>query len=293
MNISPTDWLILAWLFALGGTVGSFLNVVVYRLPAGMSVAAPPSHCPACKRPIRWYDNVPILAWLWLKGRCRDCGTRISARYPAVEAVTAGLFVLLGALEPVGGGMNLPGGAVQPGDGAASVLHHPVGLWAIYGYHLLLLCTLLCACLIAWDGRGVPLRLYAPAIIVGVSAPLAWPWLHPAPAAAGWSGWIGGLATTVAGGVSGAAMGWLATRPVPGEQRAGLAIAAVSIGLFLGWQAGLALGLAAALAVAAGWLAGGGKPGFPRLFGFVALGTGAFVWIVAWAWIDAWLHLPG
>ena len=77
------------WVFALGGAVGSFLNVVVYRLPAGMSLVAPGSRCPACGHPIRWHDNLPIAGWLILRGRCRDCAARISPRYPAVETLVA------------------------------------------------------------------------------------------------------------------------------------------------------------------------------------------------------------
>lgn len=79
----------------LGLVVGSFLNVVVYRVPAGMSVVAPASACPKCGRPIRGFDNVPVLSWLALRGRCRDCSEPISIRYPVVEMVTAILFVLV------------------------------------------------------------------------------------------------------------------------------------------------------------------------------------------------------
>lgn len=75
-----------------GAVIGSFLNVVVWRLPRGESLAHPPSHCPACGSPVRPRDNVPVLSWLLLRGRCRDCGVRISVRYPAVELLTAGLF---------------------------------------------------------------------------------------------------------------------------------------------------------------------------------------------------------
>jgi leader peptidase (prepilin peptidase) / N-methyltransferase len=78
----------------LGVLVGSFLNVVVWRVPRGESVAHPPSACPSCGHSIRPRDNVPVLSWLLLRGRCRDCGTRISARYPLVELATAVLFGL-------------------------------------------------------------------------------------------------------------------------------------------------------------------------------------------------------
>ena len=77
----------------LGLCVGSFLNVVVHRLPQGESLLRPGSHCPACAPPLRARDNVPVLSWLWLRGRCAHCGARISSRYPALEVACAVLFV--------------------------------------------------------------------------------------------------------------------------------------------------------------------------------------------------------
>jgi leader peptidase (prepilin peptidase)/N-methyltransferase len=77
----------------LGAIFGSFLNVVVHRLPRHESVVNPPSHCPACGTPIKPYDNIPILSWLALRGHCRGCGASISVRYPLVEALTAALCV--------------------------------------------------------------------------------------------------------------------------------------------------------------------------------------------------------
>ncbi len=79
----------------LGLAVGSFLNVVVWRVPRGDSVVSPPSACPKCGRAIRVRDNVPVLSWLLLRGRCRDCAEPISARYPLVEAATAVIFALI------------------------------------------------------------------------------------------------------------------------------------------------------------------------------------------------------
>jgi leader peptidase (prepilin peptidase)/N-methyltransferase len=79
---------------ALSGLIfGSFLNVVAHRLPRGESLHFPPSHCPMCETPIRHYDNIPVLGWLMLRGRCRECNGQISARYPIVEALTAILAV--------------------------------------------------------------------------------------------------------------------------------------------------------------------------------------------------------
>ena len=79
----------------VGLAVGSFLNVVVWRVPRGESVVSPPSACPACASPVRPRDNVPVVGWLLLRGRCRDCDAPVSARYPVVEALTAVLFVVL------------------------------------------------------------------------------------------------------------------------------------------------------------------------------------------------------
>jgi leader peptidase (prepilin peptidase) / N-methyltransferase len=79
----------------LGAVVGSFLNVVAYRLPRGESLAHPPSRCPSCGARVKPYDNIPVLSWLLLRGRCRSCGSRISWRYPAVEAGTALLCALV------------------------------------------------------------------------------------------------------------------------------------------------------------------------------------------------------
>jgi leader peptidase (prepilin peptidase)/N-methyltransferase len=76
----------------LGLLIGSFLNVVIYRLPRGESLNRPASRCPSCGSPVKPYDNIPVVSWLILRGRCRHCGTSISARYPLVEALTAAAF---------------------------------------------------------------------------------------------------------------------------------------------------------------------------------------------------------
>src|SRR5919107_2855328 len=78
-----------------GLLIGSFLNVVAYRLPRGESLVKPRSRCTSCGEEVRSYDNVPVLSWLSLRGRCRHCKTRISARYPAVELVTAVVFAAI------------------------------------------------------------------------------------------------------------------------------------------------------------------------------------------------------
>lgn len=83
-------WLVFTAI--LGTCIGSFLNVVVYRLPEGRSLVNPPSACPKCEHKLAWYDNVPVLGWLWLRGKCRYCKNPISPQYPIVEAATALLF---------------------------------------------------------------------------------------------------------------------------------------------------------------------------------------------------------
>ncbi len=80
-------------LFLLGSAIGSFANVVIYRVPRGLSVVKPRSFCPGCDTPIEWYDNIPLLSWLLLRGRCRRCGCRISPVYLLVEFTNAAMYV--------------------------------------------------------------------------------------------------------------------------------------------------------------------------------------------------------
>jgi leader peptidase (prepilin peptidase) / N-methyltransferase len=89
-------WFGLGLVALLGLAIGSFLNVVIYRVPAEKSVVSPPSACPHCGAGIRWFDNIPVISWVILRARCRNCAAPISVRYPIVELVTAVLFVLVG-----------------------------------------------------------------------------------------------------------------------------------------------------------------------------------------------------
>ena len=91
---STVDQLVIAAAAFFGLLIGSFLNVVIYRIPAGLAVVRPPSACPRCGHRIRVRDNLPVVSWLLLRARCRDCRSPISIRYPLVEAGTAGLFGL-------------------------------------------------------------------------------------------------------------------------------------------------------------------------------------------------------
>jgi leader peptidase (prepilin peptidase)/N-methyltransferase len=285
------------WLFAFGGAVGSFLNVVIYRLPAGKSLVHPGSHCPACNHPIRWYDNVPVLAWFVLRGRCRDCGSRISARYPVVEATTAGLFLLIGLVEGLSRGANLP---LAPAVGFAGVTLPPLSIGqsaVVVGYHLLLVCTLLAAALIEYDGHQVPVRLFTPALAVGWLAPLIWPYLHPACAQrALLAGFRGGVAAW-ADGTAGLALGLLlglALSRLPGAKRGlGVMLTAACVGLFVGWKAVLVLTLASALL----WLllrtGGRAWPALRRFSPTICLLVLASAWILAWGPITNYWPILG
>lgn len=101
MLLTPAQWqAALSMVFVFGLLWGSFLNVVIHRLPRGESVVAPRSRCPGCRKTIAWYHNVPLLSWALLRGKCASCGVRISARYPAVELLTACLFTAAAAARP-------------------------------------------------------------------------------------------------------------------------------------------------------------------------------------------------
>lgn len=93
--------LVVLW----GAIWGSFANVVIARVPRGMSVVYPASHCPHCETPIRWFDNLPVVSWLWLRGRCRACGAGIAVRYPLVEC--AGIVFSVAAFVHASGGFDL------------------------------------------------------------------------------------------------------------------------------------------------------------------------------------------
>jgi len=161
ITVPAAFWLI--FLFMLGACTGSFLNVVVYRMPLGLSLVRPGSHCPSCKKPIPWYDNIPVLAWFYLRGRCRQCGTRFSFRYPFVEFLTGILFAGLYwayFVEGIRGGDWLP--------------PFEQGGWLVYLGHTLLISVMLAGSLIDGEHWIIPLSLsYFAAATGGVLSLLA------------------------------------------------------------------------------------------------------------------------
>ena len=98
--LSLLSWGLIVLTVFIGSSLGSFLNVVIWKVPEGMSIVTPPSHCPKCNSPIRWFDNIPILSWFLLRGKCRRCGQSISFRYPLVESLSAvaSLIAICGVL---------------------------------------------------------------------------------------------------------------------------------------------------------------------------------------------------
>ncbi|NLF31108.1 MAG: prepilin peptidase [Planctomycetes bacterium] len=166
--------IIIFFVFAFGACVGSFLNVVIYRVPMGQSIASPPSHCPVCGHPIRWYDNIPILSWLLLRARCRHCRTPISIQYPLIEAAT-GLMVVglyaayfLAKVRTLGLG---PGDPVRP---AALDLANALPMFVA---HAGLLCALLASAAVDLRYYVVPLPVMWTAAALGAVAVLIQP--HP------------------------------------------------------------------------------------------------------------------
>lgn len=270
------------WLFATGAAIGSFLNVVIYRLPAGISLIWPGSHCPQCGKAIRWYDNVPMIGWMVLNGRCRDCRAPISARYPAVEALCAMLFLVLGLVEWVGGGLNLPLRPMVEPDGMLVFGRTFWQLGGIYAFHLLLICTLLPATWIEYDGQAAPVRLFLPALVIGLAASVRWPELHPVPALPHLTGpWIG-LIDGTAGLVVGALLGLLTWRIVNQPRQIATILAPACVGLFLGWQAAAVLTVAAAAIQLMVMASRRLVPGTPRFPPVVWLGLLMLLWLLVW-----------
>jgi len=191
---------VLILLAATGLVVGSFLNVCIGRLPAGESVVSPGSRCPSCRTPIRWYDNVPILSYVVLGGRCRRCRARISVRYPITEAVTAGAFVLQGLVV----GDDWPLLVVR--------LAFTAGLIVLFGTDL--------------ETQRLPNVITLPGIVAGLGASL---WLAPGIVASA-------VGTVVGGGILAAIRsGWKRATGVEGMGLGDVKMLAM-VGAFLGWR---------------------------------------------------------
>jgi leader peptidase (prepilin peptidase)/N-methyltransferase len=190
----------LAFVFAFGAIIGSFLNVCIARIPDGRSIVRPPSHCPKCQSFLAWYDNVPILSYLVLAGRCRTCRVRISAIYPAVE-------VLTGAL--------------------ALALFLRLGPTLAFAGYFAFAAALVVITFIDLDHQIIPDVISLPGIVVGLAFSLVSPLVTPFDAALG----------VLAGGGTLLAVAWL-YKTFRGQEGMGggdIKLLAM-IGAFLGWQ---------------------------------------------------------
>ena len=175
-------WIVFGYLFILGAVAGSFLSVCVHRLPRATSVwdglrviSSPPSSCPKCGRRIPIRDNIPILGWLLLRGRCRDCGLRISIRYPLLELGNGLLWVALYWLEMPPKGYRFLAEAPLVSAFGPIASEHPLLsdlalVHARYAFHLLLLELLLVAALIDAATKTIPKVVTDPFIAVGLAA---------------------------------------------------------------------------------------------------------------------------
>ena len=159
----------------LGLCVGSFLNVCIHRLPAGKGLVWPGSHCPVCLAPVAWYDNLPVLSYFILRGRCRRCGSRFSIRYMLVEAATGALFF----------GYWLAYFRLGVRDGADQL--------AVYAVHMVLLAALVVSGVIDYERKEIYTSVTNTALVVGLVAALVWPQVQRVGTFAGrlpdWTGW--------------------------------------------------------------------------------------------------------
>jgi len=205
---------VLAGVF--GSLIGSFLNVVVFRVPAGRSIVSPPSACPACGARIRAVDNIPVISWLMLRGRCRDCGTTISLRYPAVELFTALAFVAVTV-------WCLP--SLQRAVTTGSSVRLAVSLIELVAY-LYLAAISIALALIDLDTHRLPDRIVLPAYVVGGG-------LLGVVALLEGDGWT--LLRALVGGAAAFALYLVLGLAKPGAMGFGDVKLAGLLGLYLGW----------------------------------------------------------
>jgi leader peptidase (prepilin peptidase) / N-methyltransferase len=252
VGLRSAESLVTVCFLAFGANIGSFLNVVIWRMPLGRSIVYEKSSCPVCATAIQGRDNIPVFGWLKLGGQCRTCGTDISARYPIVEAVTAGMFLVLYFTELISGGVNLPFRPVNQYRGVLWIIMYAKwDLIGLYLFHCFLLCTLLVWSLMAVDRQRVPGRLLVFTFLVAVSALWINPQLALVPVAAPFSGiqhvvrntgvnvgWYL-LAGATAGFIGGMIIHRIQRRwsTATAEYSAWIVPAMTLAGIILGWQA--------------------------------------------------------
>jgi leader peptidase (prepilin peptidase)/N-methyltransferase len=265
---------VFAALFGL--IVGSFLNVCIFRLPRHcMSVVRPRSRCPRCLRTIPWYDNIPVLSWVALRGRCRGCRAPISPRYAAVELLTGALFAWAAARQLWG--------PSEPGAREA----------AVFLVHAWFLGSMVVCAFIDLDFRILPDEVTLPGVVLGLAVSAAFPFLHERglPGAIG-NRHLAGLAASALGAVVGGGTLWgvgVVGKLVFRKEAMGFGDVKymAMIGSVLGWKGVL---LTFVLACLFGSLVGVGKYVAVRRMGYVPFGpflsAGALVMLLAPEWAD-------
>jgi len=222
--------------FAWGAMLGSFLNVVVHRVPRGESVVVRRSRCPRCGSPVRAGDNIPVVGWLRLGGRCRDCGGQIDAEYPLVEAACGAGLAVLAATHLVSGGRWLPRLADSFPPGIDRLLRGGWQLLVAWGLHAAVALTILAWSLLerrGWVVRGGSLMmpLAACLAVIAIVPDVGPPGLLPD--GGDWPAgppWRPAVAAALCGAVAGGLAGWLAPS-------AGVRLGLPLLGSVLGWQA--------------------------------------------------------
>jgi len=159
------EWIWYIFVFAFGSCIGSFLNVVIYRLPREKSLVSPGSACPGCDKSIAFYDNIPLLSWLLLGGKCRNCKMRISPRYFFIELLTGSAFLsvfILYFVYPPIRNFNI--------SGTEGLLAFVNGGYVFYGVHVLLIASLIAASAIDLELWIIPLSICWFVTIAGFAA---------------------------------------------------------------------------------------------------------------------------
>jgi leader peptidase (prepilin peptidase)/N-methyltransferase len=168
-------WLIVV--FALGACAGGIINYCFYRLPLEKSILWPGPRCGHCLQPIRWFDNVPLLSYVLLRGRCRTCGERIPFRYPVVELLTGLLFAGLFYLEIGRNLLDLPYLRMHQAASAAGDI--PGSAWAVFACHAVLVSFLLLTSLCDLDDMAIPLPITVTGTLLGLACSALFPWPFP------------------------------------------------------------------------------------------------------------------
>lgn len=279
------------WFGMIGACIGSFVNVVAYRMPRGMSVVWKPSHCPKCGRDIRMRDNIPVLGWLFLRGRCRDCGAPIAARYAIVEALLGVAFAWLAYAELLTGAANLPGGPLVPEAGVANLVltpHSPL-LW-LFAFHAVLLSVLMALALIDQDGQRVPWKIVIFALAIAAVGAWTSPTFFPER----------GRTTRVAelkapldalAGVAWGALPWIAALAVAkkqGHSRYGTRLGNIAAALGV---IGAFLGLRPVVRISLVWVAVAAVLRAVRREGKLPIGVVAALWPLVLLHLVLWRHV--